>query len=135
MQAQKQKILVIEDEKIILKAFSEELRDQGFMVVTATNGQEGLVTALSEKPDLILLDILMPVMDGLQMMKKLRLDPWGRTVPIILLTNLGADEKILKSMIQDKPLYFLIKSDWNISDVADKIKAVFSELDRVGVTM
>ena len=68
----KTKILIVEDEMIINKMYAEELRSQGFLVLTATNGGEGLELALREKPNLILLDILMPIMDGLTMMSKLR---------------------------------------------------------------
>jgi len=109
---------------LINKAYTEELRDEGFIVVTAANGKEGLDLALSEKPDLILLDILMPVMDGLTMMSKLReRGPYGKNVPIILLTNLAAGEdKIMKAITKDEPAYYLVKSDWNLSGVVEKIR-------------
>lgn len=116
------KILIVEDEEIICKTYADELRDEGFCVLTAKNGQEGLELALKEKPDLILLDILMPVMDGMVMMKKLREDSWGKKASIILLTNLSATENIMKAMIEDEPLFFLVKSDWSLKDVVDKIR-------------
>ena len=118
------KILIIEDEEIILKAYAEKLRYEGFFVLTAKNGQEGLGLALSEKPDLILLDILMPVMDGLTMMDKLReKNSYGKSVPIILLTNLSSsEEKIIASITKNEPAYYLIKSNWDLSQVVEKIK-------------
>jgi len=124
MDNKKTKILIVEDEVLINKAYTEELRDEGFIVVTAANGKEGLDLALSEKPDLILLDILMPVMDGLTMMSKLReRGPYGKNVPIILLTNLAAGEdKIMKAITKDEPAYYLVKSDWNLSGVVEKIR-------------
>lgn len=120
----KTKILIVEDEVVISKVYAEELRDQGFEVITAVNGKEGLESALSEKPDLILLDILMPVMDGLTMMEKLReTNPYGKSVPIILLTNLSANEEsIIQSVVRNEPSYYLVKSDWELSEVVDKIK-------------
>lgn len=118
------KILIVEDEPVVGKVYAEELRDQGYQVITAVNGQEGLDTALSEKPDLILLDILMPIMDGLTMMGKLReTNLYGKEVPIILLTNLSANEEsIIESVVKNEPAYYLVKSDWDLSAVVEKIK-------------
>jgi len=124
-QGKKTKILVVEDEEIMRKTAAEELRSEGFIVMTAVNGAEGFDMAIHEKPDLILLDILMPVMDGLTMMEKLRSEKnlYGKNVPIILLTNLSAnEEKIMKSIIKNEPAYYLVKSDWNLSDVIEKVK-------------
>ncbi len=120
----KTKILIVEDEAVISKAYAEELRDEGFLVLTATNGRDGLELALREKPDLILLDILMPVMDGLTMMDQLRTkDLYGKKVPIILLTNLSAsEEKIIQAIAKNEPAYYLVKSDWDLSGVIEKIK-------------
>lgn len=123
-QDNKTKLLIVEDEVVISKVYVEELRDQGYIVLTAMNGRDGLELALSEKPDLILLDILMPIMDGLTMMEKLRESgPYGKAVPIILLTNLSAnEERIIQSLVKNEPAYYLVKSDWDLSGVVDKIK-------------
>ena len=123
------KILIVEDEVVISKVYTEELRDQGFLVLTAMNGRDGLELALREKPDLILLDILMPVMNGLTMMGKLReTGPYGKNVPIILLTNLSANEdKIIESLVKNEPAYYLVKSDWDLSAVVEKIKERLSQ--------
>ena len=120
----KTKILIVEDEAVISKTYAEELRDQGFLVLTAMNGSVGLEIASREKPDIILLDILMPVMDGLTMMSKLRESGlYGKNVPIILLTNLSASEgKIMKAITKDEPAYYLVKSDYTLSGVLEKIK-------------
>ena len=120
----KTRILIVEDEEVICKAYADELRDEGFAILIAKNGQAGLELALREKPDLILLDILMPVMDGLTMMDQLRQkDLYGKNVPIILLTNLSAsEEKIMKAITKNEPAYYLVKSDWNLSAVMEKIK-------------
>jgi len=119
----KKKILIVEDEPIINKAYAEELRDEGFTVFTAGNGRDGLELAIREKPNLILLDVLMPVMDGIAMMKALReRDLYGKNVPIILLTNLSAsEEKIMKAITESEPAYYLVKSDWNLTSVVAKI--------------
>ena len=123
-QENKTKLLIVEDEVVISKVYAEELRDQGYLVLTAMNGRDGLELALREQPDLILLDILMPIMDGLTMMEKLRESGlYGKAVPIILLTNLSAnEERIIQSLVKNEPAYYLVKSDWDLSGVVDKIK-------------
>ena len=117
-------ILIVEDEPALLKVYAEGLNEVRFRVLRAKNGQEGLELALLHKPDLILLDILMPVMDGLTMMKKLREEHlWGKGVPIIFLTNLSAsEEKIMKAITDYEPAYYLIKSDYTLEGVVEKIK-------------
>jgi DNA-binding response OmpR family regulator len=121
------KLLVIEaveDDTVLRDVLHDKLVLEGFKVVEATDGEEGLAIAMSERPDLILLDILMPKMDGITMMKKLReANDWGKQVPIILLTNLSADdEKINKAITENEPAYYLVKSNWKISDLIEKIR-------------
>jgi len=117
------KILVVEDEPDMRQALAESLKHEGFEVVEASNGGEGLQEAIARHPDLIILDILMPKMDGMEMMKKLRgQNEWGRKVPIILLTNLSADDKIMRGIVENEPSYYLVKSDWKIPDVIEKVR-------------
>ena len=120
----KKTILIVEDEPALLKVYADGLTEEGFRIVRARNGQEGMEVALREKPALILLDILMPVMDGLTMMKKLREDHlWGKIVPIILLTNLSAsEEEIMKAITKYEPAYYLVKSDYTLQGVLEKIQ-------------
>ena len=82
------KVLVIDDEKSILKMYSEYLTSQGFEVVTAGNGEEGIKIAKEQKPDVLLLDIIMPKFNGLDVLKSLKSDPDIKNTPIYLLTNL-----------------------------------------------
>lgn len=116
------KILIVEDEAPLRNAVSDILSFEGFEVFQAKNGQEGLDIALKEQPDLILLDLMMPIMDGLTMLEKLRQDPgFGKTAAVILLTNINDPEKV--AMATEAGSYdFLVKSDWNIEDVVKKIK-------------
>ncbi len=116
------KILIVEDETPLRNAVSDILTFEGFTVFQAKNGQEGLDIALKEKPDLILLDLMMPIMDGLTMLEKLRQDSdYGKTAAVILLTNINDPEKV--ALATEAGSYdFLVKSDWNIEDVVKKIK-------------
>lgn len=115
------KILIVEDERPLLKALEDKLTSEGFEVLSAVNGRDGLSTALEEKPDLILLDIVMPIMDGMEMLERLRNDDWGSDVPVILLTNLSEGER-LTSALKEGVHDYLVKSDWKIEDVVIKIK-------------
>jgi len=115
------KILIVEDEESFLFAFKEKIQGEGFEVLEAKNGEKGLELALKEHPDLILLDILMPVMDGMTMLKKLREDEWGKKAQVILLTNLSDNEKTAQAL-ELNTFDYLVKSDWNIKDVVVKIR-------------
>jgi DNA-binding response OmpR family regulator len=116
------KVLIVEDETPLRNAVSDILSFEGFDVFQAKNGQEGLDLALKERPDIILLDLMMPIMDGLTMLEKLREDQeYGKKAAVILLTNINDPEKV--AMATEAGSYdFLVKSDWNIEDVVVKIK-------------
>lgn len=116
------KILIVEDEAPLRNAVSDILTFEGFTVFQAKNGQEGLDISLKEHPDLILLDLMMPIMDGLTMLEKLRQDQeWGAAAAVILLTNINDPEKVAQAT-EAGSYDFLVKSDWNIEDVVKKIK-------------
>ncbi len=117
-------ILVTEDEPSLLKALVDKFTREGFRVLEAKNGQEGLAVALKDHPDLILLDIIMPVMDGMTMLKKLReTNDWGKQVPVILLTNLTSDDEgRLHDIVETNPAYYLVKTDWTLEDILAKVR-------------
>ncbi|OGE84548.1 MAG: hypothetical protein A3B23_03005 [Candidatus Colwellbacteria bacterium RIFCSPLOWO2_01_FULL_48_10] len=118
------KVLVIEDEESMRKALVRELVRQEFTALEAANGKEGLEMALRERPDMILLDIIMPVMDGLTMLGKLREQgEWGKGVPVIILTNLSADsEKIISGVAKHEPAFYMVKVNWQPHDVVDRVR-------------
>lgn len=118
----KKTILIVEDELPMLKALSDKFALEGFEVLEAKDGEEGLKTATSKKPDLIILDIFMPVMDGKVMFQKLRADEWGKTVPVIILTNLNPDDKTLDDLMKNGPSYYFIKSKWKLEELVSKVK-------------
>jgi DNA-binding response OmpR family regulator len=120
------KILVVEDEAPLRGAMVSILSAHGFTVLEAKNGKEGFDLAMKDHPDLILLDHLMPIMDGLTMFEKLRQDRWGEKVNVIFLTN-STDLAKIASPTEEALPDFLVKSDWNIEDIVTKIK------ERVGV--
>ena len=102
-------------------ALLDKFTREGFEVLEAKNGLDGLEVAVREQPDVILLDIIMPVMDGMTMLAKLRKDAWGREAKVIILTNLSDNRKIADSM--ERGTYdYLIKADWKIERVVSKVK-------------
>jgi DNA-binding response OmpR family regulator len=118
-------ILIVEDEKNLRDAIVDVLDRKGFAALNAKNGKEGVELALSKHPDLILLDLIMPEMDGMTALKKIREDAWGARVPVIILTNVSAtSEELIEDVVTHKPLNYLIKSDWKIHDVVKKIEEV-----------
>lgn len=124
MEKQK-KILIAEDERQLREILVDTLAQNNYIPIETTNGQDTIDIALKQHPDLILLDILMPIMSGMEALKIIREDKWGATVPVIIMTNLNAtDEKLVEDMISFKPLYYLIKSNWKIKDILEKIKEV-----------
>jgi|SRR3989344_3224397 len=115
-------ILIVEDEVAQLNVLADEFVDQGFSVIKSSNGEEGLDTALSKKPDIILLDLLMPIMDGMTMMKKVRAEgEWGKRVPIMILTNLIPEEERMKKITHEKPAHYLVKSIWPLSEIVGRV--------------
>ncbi len=120
----RKKILLVEDDPTLSEMYQQKFQLEGFGIMAARTGGEGLQVALQNKPDLILLDILLPGMDGMTVMQRLRDDPWGKNVPIIILTNLNADDNILKGVMEDHPAYYLMKSTSDPSGVVEKVKEV-----------
>lgn len=120
--AKKSTVLIVEDERPLREVLRKKLELAGYAVLAADNGQEGLALALERKPDLVLLDLLMPIMDGITMLTKLRADDRGRTMPVIILTNRTADDEAINAAVaQHEPTYYLIKSDWSLDAIIDKI--------------
>lgn len=125
MTDKKKSILVIEDEPPMLQILLDKLKESGFDTLNAKNGEEGLQAALQHHPDLILLDILMPKLDGLSLMDSLRQDAWGKQVPIIVLTNVSADsDATLQAIVKNQPAYYLVKSNVKLEEIVEKIKEI-----------
>jgi DNA-binding response OmpR family regulator len=118
---EKKTILIVEDEAPVREALADEFKAQKFDVLVAPNGEDGLALALQAKPDIILLDVVMPKMDGLTMLLRLREDPHGKTIPVIFLSNYGETEKIVEAT-KGAAYGYLIKSNWKISEVTNKVK-------------
>lgn len=114
-------ILIVEDEESYRKILLDKLGREGFNVVEANNGKEGLEKALKIHPDLILLDIEMPLVNGLTMLEKLREESWGSKAKVIILTTYQETDKISKAVNLETYDYF-VKTEIEIETLVEKIK-------------
>ena len=117
----KKKILVIEDEATLQKALDDVLSQEGFEVFSATDGIIGLEVAKKEKPDLILLDIILPKMDGFEVLSKLKAN--DENTPVVILTNLSDLNDVQKALDLGATTY-LVKADYHLNEVIQKIKEI-----------
>lgn len=121
----KGKILVVEDEEILLAALREELEGGGYEVSGAVDGLDGLEKAKSFKPQLILLDLVMPKMDGMEMLQKLKADAEMRDIPVVILTNLSDYERISEALSLGA-MDYLVKANYKLQDLLEKVSTVFA---------
>ena len=115
------KILIVEDEPTLNKALTEFLSEDGFEVISVFDGEEAVNLARTKKPDLILLDIVLPKKDGYEVLDELKADEKTAKIPIILLTNLESAENIQKAFDKGATTY-LVKSNYKLEEVVRKIK-------------
>lgn len=116
-------ILIVEDEDYMRDVLKNWFEREGFKIFQAKDGSQGLKTALSKHPDMIILDILMPVMDGVAMLRELRNDVWGEKANVILLTNIGDGPKLEEAMSLGA-LACMLKAEWSMNEIAVKIKEI-----------
>lgn len=115
------KILLIEDEEALQKALSKSLEMENYTVISAYDGKTGLEAARKEKPDLILLDLILPQMDGFEVLRELKKSPETKDIPVIILTNLEQSQSVEKT-IEFGPLNYLVKANYNLDEIIAKIK-------------
>jgi len=124
----KKKILVVDDEQDLLDFVKIRLEANDYSVVTALDGKEGLAVFKKESPDLVLLDILMPKLDGFQVCQKLKADPLTKNIPVIMLTAVDREKDIIQSKHVGANGYIVKPFDaktllFNIKEHLDKEKA------------
>ncbi len=122
----KQKILIIEDDFFVRDLYKRELSRKGFEVSTAEDGAEGLLKVIEEKPDLILLDIMLPKMSGLDVLKKVKEKEEVKDIPVVLLTNLGQDNVIREGFTLGAVGY-LIKAAYTPTQIIEEVKKFLRE--------
>ncbi len=120
------KILFIEDESTLQNTFKDVLRENGYEIISALDGEIGLKSAKSAKPDLIILDIILPKINGLDVLKSLKGDEETKDVPVIILTNLENIEDVNKSIELGASAY-LVKAQYTMKDLVKKVKEALGD--------
>jgi DNA-binding response OmpR family regulator len=118
-----QKILIVEDDRFLRELIARKLRNEGYEVIEAVDGEEGLKRAKEEKPDLILLDLILPGIDGFEVLAKIKEDPNLISNPVIILSNLGQREEVEKGL-KLGAIDYLIKAHFTPGEIIEKIKNV-----------
>ena len=116
-----QKIVLIEDDKILSKVIQEELSESGLHVLPAFDGEDGLKLIKDNKPDLILLDLILPKKHGFEVLKELKQNPETENIPVIILTMLGQDDDIKKGF-KLGAIDYIVKSQHAVIEIIDKVK-------------
>lgn len=121
-----QKIAIIEDDAVIAEMYRMKFEAEGFEVEIARNGRLGVELVKQMNPHLILLDLQMPEMDGEQALKAIRKEDWGKSIPVLILTNLGEEEapKSLKTLGVE---HYIVKADLTPSQVVKRVKDVLAK--------
>ena len=116
------KIAIIEDDNVIRQMYRIKFENEGFEVQVADNGRDGVALATHMKPDLILLDLHMPEMNGDEALALIRKTDWGKSIPVIILTNLGEEEspKLLRSLGIHS---YIVKADFTPRQVVARVKS------------
>jgi len=120
------KILFVEDESALQKTFGDVLKKEGYDMISALDGEAGLKLAKERKPDLILLDLILPKMDGFEVLKQLKKEVETKAIPVIVLTNLERVVDIEKA-IEAGATTYLVKANYTLEEVLEKIKKALSE--------
>jgi len=118
------KIIVIEDDPLLLKALNIELLSNNFEVLSAKDGEAGLQLIRKEKPDLVLLDLLLPKMHGFEVLKSLKSDENTKEIPVMILSNLGQDSDVKKGLDLGANDYY-VKASTDLSELSEKINKLF----------
>lgn len=114
------KILLVEDDPLLIDIYCMKLRQSGFQVLVVERGEKVLATIDSEKPDLVLLDIVLPHTDGWDILRQIRANEGSRTIPVVVLSNLGQKEEIEKGLSLGADKY-LIKAHYTPSEIVEEI--------------
>ncbi|MFH1047098.1 MAG: response regulator [Patescibacteria group bacterium] len=120
------KALIVEDDLLLSKALSSKLEQEKFEVLMAKNGQEALAMAKEHSPDIILLDLMLPVMNGFEVLSNLKLDAQLKSIPVLILSNLGQAEEIKRGEGLGADGY-LIKSDVSLKTVVEKVNELLKD--------
>ena len=124
------KILLVEDDPLMIRMYQRKLASDGYDVGMAVNGEDGLVKLRSFRPDLVLLDIMMPKLNGLQVLERMKADPTISSIPVIILTNLGGSQEDIERGLELGAVAYLVKSAYRPDEVVARVKEVLAGYTR-----
>ena len=116
------KILLVDDDALLVRMYQKKMENDGFVVETAADGVEGLKKVLEFKPDLILLDVMMPKLNGFEMLERLKAQEATSKIPVIILSNVGASEEDIEKGFSLGAVSYLVKSGNRPNMVVAKVK-------------
>ena len=119
-------VLIVEDDVFLAEIYQKKFEMEGFKVSMANNGENGLTDIKKKKPDIVLLDILLPKLDGFAVLEAAKEDPATKNIPIILLTNLGQKDDVQRGL-DEGAVDYLIKTHFKPSEVVDKVRKVLQK--------
>src|SRR3989344_492693 len=120
------KILLVDDDSLLVRMYQKKLANDGYTVATAANGVDALQQVVDFKPDLVLLDIMMPKMNGLEVLSRLKDHPETSKLPVILLTNVGASDDDAQRGLEMGAVAYLVKASNRPKAVVDKVKEILA---------
>lgn len=123
------KILVVEDDELIARMYEKIFGFDGYQVELAADGEEGLKKIQEVKPTLVLLDIMMPKMNGLQVLDKIKADPNTKNIPVVMLTNLDG-EKDAETALSKGAVKYIVKSNYDPKQISDMVKEILAGYTR-----
>lgn len=121
-QQSRKSVLLVDDDPLVIRMYQNKLSQEGYEVETAFNGEEAITKIRRKKPDIILLDVMMPKMNGVETLKTLKGDPETKSIPVIILTNLGDKSEDIENAKKLGALDYLVKSQITLKSLSERVK-------------
>jgi CheY-like chemotaxis protein len=125
MDKSKVKILLVEDDVFMRRLYTDAFKHEGYTITTSENGQEGLLQVYKEPPTVALLDVMMPKMNGLELLEKIKSDPTTKQIPVVMLTNL-AGQADAENSLKKGAVRYIVKSEYEPKQVTQIVKEILA---------
>jgi len=130
MSAPTPKVLLVEDDPMIIRLYDRKFKLEGYKLTKAFNGFDGLEALKKEQPDIILLDIMMPKMSGLEMLKIVKDDPQYKNLPVVMLTNLGDRAEDVEKCKELGAEDYWVKANMKLEEITERINAILTKYSK-----
>jgi DNA-binding response OmpR family regulator len=125
--SEKNKVLLVEDDPMVVRMYQRKLTMEGFDLSVAFNGEEGLAALAKDRPDIVLLDIMMPKMNGFEMLKKIKNNQRRKDIPVVMLTNLGDRSEDIQKCKELGAVDYWVKASLPLKDLVEGIRKIIQE--------